>query len=119
MDHVRVQQPNMGANVPAAPTVQNASGEPILISGLSVAGAVGATIAILDRLGAPVVEGDATLVTAFLSLFIIPLGTWFFARRRTVTVDKANAAIEVATAISPGTPVLGFSKGTSSESVPL
>jgi hypothetical protein len=69
------------------------SKEPILINGLSVSGAVVATLAVAERLGANILEGDAAVATAFISVVVIPIGTWVLSRRKTVTVPKANSAI--------------------------
>ena len=68
--------------------------EPILINGLSVSAAVGATLGLLDRFGVPVADGDNALVTAFIAVVVIPIGTWILARRKTVPVPKANDAVQ-------------------------
>lgn len=89
-------------------SVRAASSEPILKAGLSVSGAVAATIALLDRVGVPVIEGDAAIATAFISVVLIPIGTWYFARQKTVPVAKADAAIQVASNTPASVPVTGF-----------
>lgn len=70
--------------------------EPILVNGLSVSGVVVATLAVAERFGANILEGDAAIATAFISVVVIPIGTWILSRRKTVTVDKANTAIAAA-----------------------
>lgn len=89
--------------------MNTAAKEPILVNGLSVSGAVVATLAVAERLGANILEGDAAIATAFISVVVIPLGTWALSRRKTVTVAKANTAI---TAASHGKRVAPFKVGS-------
>lgn len=75
--------------------------EPILTRGLSVAGAVAAMVALLEASGVDVAANMETAIVGVISLIGIPVVTWYLARKKTVTVGAANAAIQRAHATDP------------------
>ncbi len=83
--------------------------EPILIDAAKVSAGIAATAVVLQVFGAPIVDSQVQAITGFALLVLIPLITWALARRKTVSVDRANQLLQKA---NSGTRVPPVKRGT-------